>query len=192
MDRVRDLASKKAAVIFTKSSCFMCHSIKQLFYELGASPEIHELDQDANGREMEYALRGLGCTPSVPAVFIGGKYVGSAKDIISLHVDGTVKMDKVTRLATEKGVVIFSKSSCCLCYAVHILFQELGVNPMVHEIDQDPEGRDIEKALMRMGCNGPVPAVFIGGKLIGSTNEVMSLHLSGHLIPMLKPYQPLS
>ncbi|XP_023924439.1 monothiol glutaredoxin-S11 [Quercus suber] len=101
-------------------------------------------------------------------------------------------MDKVTRLATEKGVVIFSKSSCCLCYAVHILFQELGVNPMVHEIDQDPEGRDIEKALMRMGCNGPVPAVFIGGKLIGSTNEVMSLHLSGHLIPMLKPYQPLS
>ncbi|KAF3952484.1 hypothetical protein ACB098_10G089900 [Castanea mollissima] len=91
MDRVRDLASKKAAVIFTKSSCFMCHSIKQLFYELGASPEIHELDQDANGREMEYALRGLGCTPSVPAVFIGGKYVGSAKDIISLHVDGSLK-----------------------------------------------------------------------------------------------------
>lgn len=101
-------------------------------------------------------------------------------------------MDKITRLASEKGVVIFSKSSCCLCYAVNILFQELGVSPVVHEIDQDPEGREMEKALMRLGCNAPVPAVFIAGKLVGSTNEVMSLHLSGNLIPLLKPYQALS
>ncbi|KAL3827863.1 hypothetical protein ACJIZ3_016665 [Penstemon smallii] len=91
MDRVRDLASKKAAVIFTNSSCCMCHSIKALFYELGASPAVHELDQDPKGREMEWALRGLGCSPIVPAVFIGGIYVGSAKDVISLHVDGSLK-----------------------------------------------------------------------------------------------------
>lgn len=101
-------------------------------------------------------------------------------------------MDKVTRLASEKGVVIFSKSSCCLCYAVNILFQELGVQPVVYEIDQDPEGKEVERALTRMGCNAPVPAVFIAGKLVGSTNEVMSLHLSGNLIPLLKPYQALS
>ncbi|XP_021911343.1 glutaredoxin-C11 [Carica papaya] len=91
MERIRDLASKKACVIFTKSSCCMCHSIKALFYELGASPAIHELDQDVNGREMEWALRSLGCNPAVPAVFIGGKYVGCAKDVISLHVDGSLK-----------------------------------------------------------------------------------------------------
>ncbi|KAJ6390535.1 hypothetical protein OIU77_024694 [Salix suchowensis] len=71
MDKVRDLASKNAAVIFTKSSCCMCHSIKTLFYELGASPAIHELDRVANGREMEWALRAVGCNPTVPAVFIG-------------------------------------------------------------------------------------------------------------------------
>ncbi|KAF2314958.1 hypothetical protein GH714_037328 [Hevea brasiliensis] len=135
MDRVRDLASTRAAVIFTKSSCCMCHSIKTLFYELGASPAIHELDRDTNGREMEGALRGLG---------------------------------------------------------FKILFQGIGVDPLVYEIDQDPEGREMERALMRMGCTAPVPAVFIGGKLIGSTNEIMSLHLSGTLIQMLKPYQALS
>ncbi|KAK2412387.1 thioredoxin superfamily protein [Trifolium repens] len=33
----------------------------------------------------------LDVTPSVPAVFIGGKYVGSSKDVISLHVDGSLK-----------------------------------------------------------------------------------------------------
>ena len=103
-----------------------------------------------------------------------------------------IRMDKVTRLASEKGVVIFTKSSCCLCYAVNILFQELGVNPVVHEIDHDPEGREMEKALLRLGCTAPVPAVFIGGKLRGSTNEIMSLHLSGSLTQMLKPYQALS
>ncbi|KAI8522746.1 hypothetical protein RHMOL_Rhmol13G0021000 [Rhododendron molle] len=102
------------------------------------------------------------------------------------------KMDKVKRLTSENGVVIFSKSTCCLCYAVNILFQEIGVTPYVHEIDQDPEGREMEKALLRMGCNTPpVPAVFIGGTLVGSTNEVMSLHLSGSLNQLLKPYQGL-
>ncbi|XP_010243569.1 PREDICTED: monothiol glutaredoxin-S11-like [Nelumbo nucifera] len=100
-------------------------------------------------------------------------------------------MEKVMRLAAEKGVVIFSKSSCCMCYAVKILFHELGVNPIVHEIDQDPEGKEMERALCRLGCNAPVPAVFIGGKLVGSTNEVMSLHLGGSLIPLLRPYQTL-
>ncbi|KAG5063199.1 hypothetical protein JHK85_004382 [Glycine max] len=103
-----------------------------------------------------------------------------------------IKMEKVMRLATEKGVVVFTKSSCCLCYAVNILFQELGVIPVVHEIDKDPEGKEMEKAITRLGSPTPVPAVFIGGKLVGSTNEVMSLHLSGSLTQLLKPYRALS
>lgn len=98
-------------------------------------------------------------------------------------------MEKVLRLAAEKGVVVFTKSSCCLCYAVNILFQELGVIPVVHEIDKDPEGKEMEKAITRLGCTTPVPAVFIEGKLVGSTNEIMSLHLSGSLTPLLKPYR---
>ncbi|KAI3526820.1 hypothetical protein L1887_06083 [Cichorium endivia] len=102
-------------------------------------------------------------------------------------------MEKIKALTSENGVVIFTKSTCCLCYAVTILFQELGVNPVVYEIDQNPQGREMEKALLKQGCNSsPVPAVYIGGKLVGSTNEVMSLHLSGSLIPLLKPYQSLS
>ncbi|XP_043721674.1 monothiol glutaredoxin-S9-like [Telopea speciosissima] len=101
-------------------------------------------------------------------------------------------MEKVMRLASEKGVVMFSKSSCCMCYAVKILFHELGVSPMVHELDQDPEGREMERALMRMGCSTPIPVVFIAGELVGSTNEVMSRHLSGTLVPLIKPYQAMS
>ncbi|XP_043708255.1 monothiol glutaredoxin-S11-like [Telopea speciosissima] len=101
-------------------------------------------------------------------------------------------MEKVIRLASEKGVVMFSKSSCCMCYTVETLFHELCVNPMIHELDHDPEGREMERALMRMGCSAPVPVVFIDGKLMGSTNEIMSLHLNGTLARLIKPYQVMS
>jgi glutaredoxin 3 len=37
----------------------MCHSIKQLFYELGASPTVYELDNDSNGGKMGMGFEGL-------------------------------------------------------------------------------------------------------------------------------------
>lgn len=46
MDRVAKLASQKAVVIFSKSSCGMCHAIKRLFYELGVGPAIYEVDEE--------------------------------------------------------------------------------------------------------------------------------------------------
>ncbi|KAL3605055.1 hypothetical protein D5086_005914 [Populus alba] len=209
MDQVRELASKNAAVIFTKSSCCMCHSIKTLFYELGASPAIHELDRETNGREMEWALRGLGCNPTVPAVFIGGKWdssyydgnYGDSQDSLILYtqhlsilikkrcISGIMQVGRrsTKNRSTESNLV--PNLSTKGFKEVKILFQEIGVDPLVYEIDQDPEGREMERALTRLGCNAPVPAVFIGGKLMGSTNEVMSLHLSGSLIQMLKPYK---
>ncbi|KAI9119387.1 hypothetical protein K1719_010062 [Acacia pycnantha] len=98
-------------------------------------------------------------------------------------------MEKVTRLASEKEVVIFSKTSCCLCHSVKVLFQQLLVKPKVYEIDLDPEGREMEKALVSLGCSTPVPAVFIGGIFVGSTNQVMSLHLSGTLTQLIQPYK---
>ncbi|XP_047316615.1 monothiol glutaredoxin-S11-like [Impatiens glandulifera] len=96
-------------------------------------------------------------------------------------------MDRVKRLVSENRILIFSKSSCCLSYVVHVLLQDLGANPFVCEIDKEPECREMEKALVKLGCSSCVPAVFIGGKLMGSTNEIMSLHLSGSLMPLLNP-----
>ncbi|KAL8224852.1 hypothetical protein R6Q57_017409 [Mikania cordata] len=102
-------------------------------------------------------------------------------------------MNKIQILTSENEIVIFSKSTCCLCYAVTSLFQELGVKPLVHELDHDPDGWEIKKALVNQGCNPPpIPVVFIGGNLVGSINEVMSLHLWGALIPLLRPYQTLA
>jgi glutaredoxin 3 len=74
-----------------------------------------------------------------------------------------------------------------MCHTVTRLFRELGVNPTVVELDQDPRGKEMDKALARLlGRNPAVPAVFIGGRLVGSTDKVMSLHLSGNLVPLLR------
>ncbi|GAA0175739.1 hypothetical protein Leryth_019119 [Lithospermum erythrorhizon] len=93
MESVTKLAAKNAVVIFSKSSCCMCHAIKRLFYEQGVNPMIYELDELDNnyGTQIEQSLVRLGCKPSVPAVFIGGKFVGSAKTVMTLLLDGSLK-----------------------------------------------------------------------------------------------------
>uniref|UniRef100_A0A0D9WCV6 Glutaredoxin domain-containing protein n=1 Tax=Leersia perrieri TaxID=77586 RepID=A0A0D9WCV6_9ORYZ len=97
-------------------------------------------------------------------------------------------MDRVTRLAAQKAVVVFSKSSCGMSHAVTRLLRELGVDAGVVELDEDPAGADMEGALARMlgHAGAAVPTVFIGGRLVGSTDRVMSLHLTGGLVPLLR------
>ncbi|KAJ1265600.1 hypothetical protein BS78_08G088600 [Paspalum vaginatum] len=98
-------------------------------------------------------------------------------------------MERVMQVASERAVVVFTLSSCCMCHTVtQLMSTELSVNALVHELDSDPRGKDMERALLKMlgGKDPAVPAVFIGGKLVGGTNRVMSLHLAGELVPMLK------
>ncbi|KAL2506695.1 Monothiol glutaredoxin-S10 [Abeliophyllum distichum] len=95
-------------------------------------------------------------------------------------------MDRVAKLALEKAVVIFSKSTCCMCHAIKRLFYEQGVSPMIHELDEDTRGKEMELALMRLGSSRAVPAVFIGGKFVGTADTVMTLHLNGSLKKLLK------
>ncbi|MQM23037.1 hypothetical protein Taro_056098 [Colocasia esculenta] len=96
-------------------------------------------------------------------------------------------MDRVMALASEKAVVVFSVSSCCMCHSIKKFFSNLGVAYAVHELDEVPHGREMQRALTAMvGRNPPVPAVFIGGKPVGAMEKVMSLHLGGELLVMLR------
>jgi hypothetical protein len=56
-------------------------------------------------------------------------------------------MERVTKLALERPVVIFSKSSCCMCHTMKTLFSEFKVNPTVYKLDEIPRGRDVEQGL---------------------------------------------
>jgi glutaredoxin 3 len=64
-------------------------------------------------------------------------------------------MDRVENLASERAVVVVFTASNCSIGAV-------------------------------AGRGSPaLPAVFVGGHLVGGTNRVMELHLAGELKPML-------
>ncbi|CAO2839637.1 monothiol glutaredoxin-S1-like [Amaranthus tricolor] len=100
MDIVSRLVEHKPLVIFTKSSCCVSHSVMQLINKYGANVTVYQLDDMSNGQEVDKALQRLGLKPSVPAVFIGQKLVGGAKEIISLQVQG-----KLVPLLKEAGAI---------------------------------------------------------------------------------------
>ncbi|GLT28540.1 hypothetical protein SLA2020_034640 [Shorea laevis] len=94
-------------------------------------------------------------------------------------------MDVITGMVTDKPVVIFSRSPCCMCHSIKSLISSFGANPTVYELDQLPNGQQIERALQQRGCSG-VPTVFIGQQLIGGPNQVMSLQVKNQLGTLLK------
>ncbi|KAK2359814.1 monothiol glutaredoxin-S2 [Trifolium repens] len=97
------------------------------------------------------------------------------------------QMERIMRLVSQSAVVIFNISSCCMCHAMKSLFCGMGVNAMVHEVDEDPKGKEMERALMRLlGNSTSLPVVFIGGKLVGSMDRVLAFHINGSLVPLLK------
>ncbi|KAI8574677.1 hypothetical protein RHMOL_Rhmol01G0373100 [Rhododendron molle] len=88
-------------------------------------------------------------------------------------------------VAQSRPLVIFSKTSCCMSEAIKILFYGFGANPAIYELDELQNGQQLERELVASGRRPSVPVVFIGGILVGGSNEVMSLQVKGELKKML-------
>lgn len=91
MTTVKSLLSENPVVIFSKTTCCISTSIIALIRKFGANPTIYELDELSNGNKIERELLELGCSPSVPAVFIGKKFVGGANELITLNLESKLK-----------------------------------------------------------------------------------------------------
>ncbi|GMN49313.1 hypothetical protein TIFTF001_018481 [Ficus carica] len=91
LERVARLAAESAVVVFSVSSCCMCHAVKRLFCGMGVNPTVYELDHDPRGKDIEQALmRLLGTPNAVPVVFIGGKLVGAMDRVMASHINGSL------------------------------------------------------------------------------------------------------
>ncbi|XP_049354374.1 monothiol glutaredoxin-S1-like [Solanum verrucosum] len=95
------------------------------------------------------------------------------------------QMDMVMKLGATNAVVIFTKSSCCISHSIETLIRSFGANPTIYELDTHPNGKQMEKALIELGCQPSVPAIFIGKELVGGANEIMSLNVRGKLKQLL-------
>lgn len=146
-------------------------------------------------------MQGVQCRPlpSVAPVGVGklasaaaAKRVAAAAVVSPLSIDAAETPEKrIERLITENPVIIFSRSSCCMCHVMRRLLAAVGAHPMVIELDDAEMDRAVESlALSGTGGDGPAagvtPAVFIGGALGGGLESLMALHLSGHLVPRLR------
>ncbi|CAA0842356.1 Glutaredoxin-C8 [Striga hermonthica] len=94
LEKVGLLVRRNAVVVFTVSGCCMCHVVKQLLLGLGVGPAVVELDRDPSGAEIHALLLRLAGggrrQQVVPAVFVGGKYVGGIETVMACHINGTL------------------------------------------------------------------------------------------------------
>jgi glutaredoxin-like protein len=87
---------------------------------------------------------------------------------------------EVRRAVAECAVLVVGRRGCCLSHVVKRLLQGLGVNPAVHEV-----AGEADLAGVLVG-DVALPAVFVGGRLLGGLDRLMAVHISGDLVPILK------
>ncbi|KAI4298282.1 hypothetical protein L6164_031859 [Bauhinia variegata] len=101
-----------------------------------------------------------------------------------------VPYEMVHQMASCNAVVVFSMNGCCMSTVAKHLLINLGVAPTVVEIDEHPAGHVIQAVLNQLSSGShhqqPVPAVFIGGKFLGGVQTLMTCHINGTLVPLLK------
>ncbi|KAL6528783.1 hypothetical protein OROMI_028959 [Orobanche minor] len=99
-----------------------------------------------------------------------------------LAIDAADSTEKrIQRLISEHPVIIFSRSSCCMCHVMKRLLSAVGVQPAVIELEED----EIAAAAPTCGGEEVSPALYIGGACIGGLESMVALHISNNLVPKL-------
>ena len=92
------------------------------------------------------------------------------------EAEAAAREEEVRRAVAECPVLVVGRRGCCLSHVVKRLLQGLGVNPAVQaELAGVVDGGDVA-----------LPAVFVGGRLLGGLDRLMAVHISGDLVPILK------
>ncbi|CAL5206201.1 unnamed protein product [Lathyrus oleraceus] len=111
----------------------------------------------------------------------------SSSSSLSMDIDESAET-KIQRLISEHPVIIFTRSSCCMCHVMKKLLSTIGVNPTVIELDDNEIAslpHDDDHLAFASALRNRSPAVFIGGACVGGLESLVALHVSGHLVPKL-------
>jgi len=100
-------------------------------------------------------------------------------------VDSAELKENVNSLIKQDRVVIFSKTTCPYCWDAKKAFDGLGQKYATIELNQHPQGDQIQDLLREMTGARTVPRVFVDGKCIGGGSDTVQLLKSGELSRML-------
>ncbi|KAF0041764.1 hypothetical protein F2P81_005296 [Scophthalmus maximus] len=107
-----------------------------------------------------------------------------------VHQRGSVQRSLCSEVVTQNCVVIFSKTTCPYCKMAKNVFNEIGANYKVVELDEHNDGRRLQEALAQMTGARTVPRVFINGNCIGGGSDTKQLHQQGKLVPLIEQCAP--
>ena len=90
-EKIQALASENSVLVFSKSYCPYCKKAKQILTSYGVEFKVIELDQDAEGAELQSAATELINQSTVPMIWINNQFVGGCSDLEKLHSDDSLK-----------------------------------------------------------------------------------------------------
>ncbi|PHT55898.1 Glutaredoxin-C9 [Capsicum baccatum] len=89
------LIGENAVLIISMSECCMCVIVKSLLVSLGVNPKVFNVDEEEKtsvlmklSKMNEGASSGTGGPWELPAVYIGGKYLGGVDKVMESHING--------------------------------------------------------------------------------------------------------
>ncbi|MQL71411.1 hypothetical protein Taro_003742 [Colocasia esculenta] len=89
---IRSLVSENPVLVLSRRGCCMCHVVRRLLLGLGVNPTVCEVDEDREETVVIEELTGAAAdgrqAAQLPAVFIGGKYVGGLDRLMAAHISG--------------------------------------------------------------------------------------------------------
>ncbi|XP_047260450.1 glutaredoxin-C9-like [Capsicum annuum] len=74
------LIDENVVLIISMSECYMCVTVKSLLVSLGVNPKLSKMNEGASS--------GTGGPWELPAVYIGGKYLGGVDKVMEIHING--------------------------------------------------------------------------------------------------------
>ncbi|KAI5458494.1 thioredoxin-like protein [Mariannaea sp. PMI_226] len=89
--KVQQLINDNAVVVFSKSYCPYCKATKSTLSSLDADFVVLELDQIADGSDIQDALEAISGQRTVPNVYINKQHIGGNSDVQALVKSGELK-----------------------------------------------------------------------------------------------------
>ena len=88
---------------------------------------------------------------------------------------------QVTSLIADNKVMVFSKSYCPFCVQAKDALQNKGVAFKAIEMDNVPNGADLQNVIKSDYNHRTVPCTFVDGKKIGGCDDLMAAISNGEL-----------
>ena len=103
----------------------------------------------------------------------------------NIRMDAGALDAQIRSTVADNKIVVYSKSYCPFCMQTKSLFDKIGVEYKVVELDEVDNGAAIQEALLGITQQRTVPNVFVGGEHVGGNDDTQRAAASGKLQELL-------